>query len=227
MTRKPGTAKRPEKRNKEISIAGYDVSSKDTSKEKVLEEVFGRLADFGEVSSGVQYASSLKMVKNRYLSADVGSVGGGLFFIEMGCVSALKDYCVLLAKLPRAVDWKTIDGEKVRLIWAFGFHQKADRQFVVDFTAYLSRLFLDPGIWSMLTGRTGMTKSVEDFEAFIGEDIQADRSIQEGDYKKAKKHCERAQQIAGKSSRIKTKIASINEMESESARVLKSYRDGK
>ena len=134
MTKKPRTAERPKKRDKEISIEGYDLLAKDGSKDKVLDEVFKRLADISVVSSEIHLASSLRMIKERYLSAELGSVGGGLFFIELGRVDALIDYCVLLAKPPRALDWKTIDGEKVRLIWAFGFHREMGKSGLPVFT---------------------------------------------------------------------------------------------
>ncbi len=211
----------------EISVAGYDVTTKALDKGEVLAEIFARVAQTVKVKAKVALASSLDMVKERYVNSDVGSVGDGVFFVELGLIKGLGDYCVVLARLPGQADWKTIDGKKVRLVWVFGFHDEADREFVANFVSYLAQNLFDPGVWKMLMGKEPMPKLAVRLEKFIEADIKADMAFSARRYKDSRKHYEKALEMAQGSSRVKIKMARLNELLSEGNRVLKAYKDAK
>ena len=90
--------KRGSKRREEVSIAGLDIAASDSSKGAVLEELFQHLAKHCRSSSKVAWESSLKMLRERYTGSKLGSVGDGLYFIELGQQEGLSDIaCCWLA----------------------------------------------------------------------------------------------------------------------------------
>jgi hypothetical protein len=211
----------------EIVMSGYDVLSKKTDKHAVLGEVFQHLAKNTESSSRLSLQSGLDLVRQRYQESDIGSVGDGIYFVEIGLQKGLADYCCLLARLPVQADWSTIDSKPIRLIWVFGFPEKTDRQFVVSFASYLSSVLFDPGVWELLTGNEKMSSLVKKLEKFVEADIKADLAVAGGNIRTAKTNYGKALEIAPASSLVKTKVARLTDLNAKNKRALDAYKNAK
>lgn len=228
MDHKRKNSKKQTSRGKsEIAIVGYDLTDTVAAKDEVLAEVFEYLFGAVKTLDRVALKSGLNLVRERYQGSDIGSVGDGVYFIELGLQKGLSDYCCLLARIPREVDWKTTDRKKVRLVWFFGFPAAADREFVVNFVSYLSDNLFDPGVWDMLMGKQEMPRLVARLEEFLEADIKADVALAAKKNKVAREGYKKALGLVPGSSRVKTKLARLDEMTTEGKRVLKAYKDGK
>jgi len=211
----------------EIAMAGYDVVAEEQGKQAVLDEVFSYLAEATASSSKLALKSGLDLLLHRYQENDVGSVGDGVYFIEIGLQKGLADYCCLLARLPKEANWQAIDSKPIRLLWVFGFPEKTDRQFVVSFASYLSSTLFDPGVWEMLMGDGKMPALVKKLEKFVEADIKADMAVAGGDTKTATLNYRKALEIAPASSLVKTKMARLTDKNAENKRALDAYKNAK
>ncbi|HEY8479098.1 MAG TPA: fructose PTS transporter subunit IIA [Spirillospora sp.] len=109
------------------------------TKDAVIETMTGRLADTGLVTDSAGFVAA---VHRREAEGTTG-IGDGVA-IPHGKTDAIKRPAVAFARVPEGVDWESLDGEPVRLVFLIGVPEAAAGDEHLRLLALLSRRLIDP-----------------------------------------------------------------------------------